>query len=310
MNCLTAEQLRRNTESRSGWDLYRAHRERVTQLVLQALQPLSRGELCVLGAGNCNDLDLHAILATGWRVQLVDLDQSALLAGVEQQGLADDQRIACHGGIDLTGVWDEIAALTPQSDIESVRAVAQRLATARPTVDLPTGRIVLSIGLLSQLVETATFTIGEKHAGFLELVQGLRLQHLRLAADLVEPGGRLIVTSEIVSTSTAPHIAEATEIELPSVLSKLLLEGNFFSGLHPSFIGQTLRTDPLLSEQLSNLSVAGPWLWHFIARTYAVCAFIATKQAAIVPIEPPYQAVGWDQLQASAQRPASSDPLH
>lgn len=277
MNSLTAEQLQRNSDSRGSWERYRSHRERVTHLVLREASRLRRRELCVLGAGNCNDLDLAAILDAGWRVHLVDLDATALQAGVEQQGLLGDWRIARHGGVDLTGTWDELAALEPSTTAERVHDLAQRLETARPTYELPTGGLVLSLGLLSQLVEVASLTIGTQHAGYLELVQALRLQHLRLANDLVEPGGTMIATSEIVSSDTAPQIAVAGVDELPSVLSKLLLEGNFFSGLHPSLIGQTLRIDPLIGPQITDLRVEGPWLWHFTVRTYAVCAFIGHK---------------------------------
>lgn len=277
MNSLTAEQLRRNSDSRWSWERYRSHRERITHLILREAARFPCRELCVLGAGNCNDIDLVAILDAGWRLQLIDLDAAALQAGVEQQGLLHDPRLARHGGVDLTGTWDELAALEPSTDVAHVHDLTQRLATARPTYELPTGRLVLSIGLLSQLVEVASLTIGAQHTGFLELVQALRLQHLRLATDLVEPGGTLIATSEIVSSDTAPQIAAASADELPSVVSKLLLEGNFFSGLHPGLIGQTLRTDPGIGPQFAELRVEGPWLWNFAVRTYAVCAFIGHK---------------------------------
>lgn len=280
MNRLTAEQLRRNEQTRSNWAQYKSHRDRITDLVRNfapQATPATCKELTILGAGNCNDLDLNALLADGWQIHLVDLDADALTRGTSQQGLAGDDRIATHGGVDLTSMWDELSSLTPETDPELVREIAQRLPLSRPTYELPPAHVVLSVGLISQLVEAAVLSIGDQHPAFVELVQALRLQHLRLVNELTEPGGTFIVTSEVVSTDTAPQLAGVHYDELPSVLSKLLLEGNFFSGLHPGLIGQTLQTDRAIADQMESLRVAGPWLWNLGVRTYAVCGFVGVK---------------------------------
>ncbi len=280
MNRLSAEQLRRNEQTRLSWDQYRSHRDRITQLVRDFAPrsaSSSKKELTILGAGNCNDLNLPAFLADEWQIQLVDLDSQALSDGVHRQKLDDDFRVAAHGGVDLTGLWNELSSLKPDTDPEVIRELAQRLPSSRPTYELPPGHVVLSVGLLSQLVEAAVLSIGDRHPAFVELVQALRLQHLRLVHELTEPGGTFIVTSEVVSTDTAPQLAGLHDDELPSVLSKLLLEGNFFSGLHPSLIGQTLQSDRAIADQTESLRVAGPWLWNFGVRTYAVCGFVGVK---------------------------------
>lgn len=277
INHLTAEQQRRNVQCRHSWERYATHRDRVTQLVIKARRQPSQRELCVLGAGNVNDLDLQRLLDDGWQMHLVDIDESALREGVARQGLHDDPRIAIHGPVDVTGCLQELCQLDRSSSLEVVREITTALGTSRPTYEVPAADVVLSTGLLSQLVEIATLSISSEHVGFVELVQALRLQHLRMLAELTRPKGTMILTSEVVSSTTAPQLLTTTEQDLPSVLSLLLLQGNFFSGLHPGLIGQTLQTDPVLSEQIEHLQVEGPWLWDFVARTYAVCAFVGHK---------------------------------
>ena len=54
---LVARQLRLNRETLDNWRLYHSHREAVADLICRPPQPTS-SRLCILGAGNCNDLDL------------------------------------------------------------------------------------------------------------------------------------------------------------------------------------------------------------------------------------------------------------
>ena len=80
-----------NRQSREAWDRYAPHRARVTALVMEALAPGDR--LCVLGAGNVNDLDLAAVLAVAAEVDLVDVDGAAMAAGVMRQQLDTNPRV-------------------------------------------------------------------------------------------------------------------------------------------------------------------------------------------------------------------------
>jgi hypothetical protein len=77
------------------------HRKRVTREVLR-LAPRQR--ICVLGAGNCNDLDLVALRTTFGELHLVDVDGEALALGLERQGLSKDAGIRAHPGVDVAGL--------------------------------------------------------------------------------------------------------------------------------------------------------------------------------------------------------------
>ena len=88
MNDIKGRQSGFNAESRDQWDAFSGHREKVSAILGAGADPCP-GRLCVLGAGNCNDLDLAALLRAHREVHLVDLDAEALAQGVERQGVAD-----------------------------------------------------------------------------------------------------------------------------------------------------------------------------------------------------------------------------
>ena len=71
-----------NEQTKDAWDLFASHRVQMTALIEQAVGvlPLSFGKptLCVLGAGNGNDLDLAKIAPQFSEIRLVDLDPTAL----------------------------------------------------------------------------------------------------------------------------------------------------------------------------------------------------------------------------------------
>lgn len=83
-----------NRQNRDAWGRYAPHRARVTGLVVEALAPGDR--LCVLGAGNVNDLDLAEVLAVAAAVDLFDIDGAAMAAGVRRQQLDGDPRVSGH----------------------------------------------------------------------------------------------------------------------------------------------------------------------------------------------------------------------
>ena len=69
-----------NDSTRGQWQMYASHRQAIERLIVSALQS-HRGRICVLGAGNCNDLDLEWLATVFSEVHLVDIDPAALAAG-------------------------------------------------------------------------------------------------------------------------------------------------------------------------------------------------------------------------------------
>src|SRR5262249_19148251 len=103
-----------NASSRSGWERYAAHRRVVTSLLTSGT---AGGRLCVLGAGNGNDLDLPALLKAFREVHLVDLDAEALTFGTTFQKVAGHPGLRTHeidvAGVDVRG-WSPGAVISAE----------------------------------------------------------------------------------------------------------------------------------------------------------------------------------------------------
>ncbi len=279
MDRITAEQVRRNQQARLGWDLYRHHRERVTQLLLDSAPP-GQGTLCVLGAGNCNDLDLQRLRQHFRSIHLVDLDAEAVSLGCEMQNVFHDPAIRRCGGIDVTGISAALQPWTPQQpaatpEIEAV--IRDALTQNISGLQLGPFDVVASVGLLTQLIEMVDVTLGNQHPQFLALMSAVRLRHLRLLLELTQPGGKAWLFVEVVSSLTCPELLHTPETGLVTVLQQALVRQNFFTGVNPVMLSRLFTEDPELAAGIATLQLTDPWLWTFFTRTYAVCAFSATK---------------------------------
>ena len=187
-NPLVARQLRLNRETLDFWRLYRSHREAVADLISRTPQPGS-ASLCILGAGNCNDLDLVRFTSRFAQVHLVDLDRQAMDKGVQRQSPPAPGRIRLHGGIDLTGILKTLA--TWERHRPKRESIAHCIREARAFAGLPVPdrfEVVASMCLLSQIIDSVVSMTGPG-AVPLELVRALRQRHLHLLAELLLPGG-------------------------------------------------------------------------------------------------------------------------
>ena len=103
MNSLVQIQANNNRATSGGWEVAAEHRHQVTELL--NCGPINRqGRLCILGAGNCNNVELTTLLESFREIHLVDVDAIALERGVTSQGLRDSERVTLHGNVDVTGM--------------------------------------------------------------------------------------------------------------------------------------------------------------------------------------------------------------
>jgi len=271
MNRLVELQVRRNAAGRDAWECAARHRQRVTGLLCDAA-PSVGGRLCVLGAGNCNDLELTLLARRFAEVHLVDVDGEALAAAVARQGPFAGGAVHLHGGCDLTGIWQQLAAWSAEPSgrignpsYEDVRRAIDAVKAFVP--ELP-GEfdVAASVCLLSQLIDGIVVSLGERHPAFLDLLQAVRRRHLQLLADVTAPGGTGLLITDIVSTDTAPSLADVPEDRLEPALMALVDAGNLFHGVHPAVIANELQTDP----RVRAVEILKPWVWDLGVRQYGV----------------------------------------
>ena len=276
---LIQEQARRNTEADAAWRLYAQHRERVTQLLLNARTPTGE-RLCLLGAGNLNDLDLAALSSVFREIVLVDVDTVALRRGLSRQGFAEDARFQVLAPTDVSGVFAELSQLASSQQVreEAIDSCLRAIAQIPDWAEQVRCDVVASIGLLTQLIDGVLRSIGESHPRSWELVSAIRTQHLRLMLKLAIPGGAAVLVTEVVSSDSCPALLSVGEDKLLELLRREIAARNFFTGTNPAALQELLRTEPSLAEQLSHTQFTEPWLWSFLTRTYAVYALTMRKR--------------------------------
>ena len=268
-NCgLVARQLQLNRETVDNWRLYRSHRKAVADLICLTPQPAS-ARLCILGAGNCNDLDLARFSGRFSQVHLVDLDRQAMAEGVRRQSPTAPGGISLHGGIDLTGILKNLD--TWERFRPGREGIAHCIREARAFGGLPfLGRfeVVASICLLSQLIDTVVSVTGPK-AVPLELVGALQQRHLSLLAELLLPGGAGHLVTDFALERGDPRPARETSPQPQSAGAS----GNAFLGLSPRELCALASHDAVLRHQVRDVRVSPSWLWRQNPRrTLHVCA--------------------------------------
>jgi len=269
MNSLAHAQAELNATSRDRWAAFAPHRARVT-----ALLGRPGGRLCVLGAGNGNDLDLAALLDVHREIHLVDLDGAALADGVARQGVGGHAGVHCHGGLDVTGVFDAMAAWSPRTVLRDADLAACADGPARGVAAALPGPfdVVVSACVLSQLIAAVARALGYRHPQFVAAMRAVRAGHLRLLARLLAPGGAGVLVTDVVSSLTLPALATAADADLPALLAEQIRARNFFHGVNPAVLADLFLTDPVLAALVTDVESVPPWRWDMGPRLYAVCA--------------------------------------
>ncbi len=273
MNDSEGRHIAFNAASRDQWSGFEAHRHKVSELLAADGDP-SRARLCILGAGNGNDIDLPTLLKGYFAVHLVDLDANALDRGAVRQGVDEHPALRLFGKVDLTGLLDAIAGFSPATPVrpELLAALAERPALAVPPVLAGPYDMVASTCLLSPLIGNAFHSIGESHPQFMAMVQAIRTGHMRLLAELTAPGGTMILITDITSSDILPELRSLPESTLAGLFPRIVRDRAYFHGLNPVVVGSIVEQDPVLSMRVASGESLAPWRWHLHGRVYLVWA--------------------------------------
>jgi hypothetical protein len=116
---------------------FAGHRERLTAIIAAGIAQGAGGRLCVLGAGNCHDLDLTHLATLFGEIHLVDIDAAAIEGARDRQDETTKSRIVCHAPIDLSGLVDRIdrwkqMQVTPDEVMNHPAEASRHIADALP----------------------------------------------------------------------------------------------------------------------------------------------------------------------------------
>ena len=276
-NPLTRLQKHRNEASAGAWAVAQSHRQRLLELICRH-KTGSQATLCILGAGNCNDLDLNALLNEFVQIQLVDIDLEALQRGCQSQSLTPSNQLKILGNCDLTGFWHQLAKASYSEAISDnlIDDLISAISEWSGPDNLGSFDTVVSTCMLSQVVEAIIGTIGS-HDRCLEVIVAARKRHLQMLQDLTKPGGTSILVTDFVSTDTAPDLPTLSGQALADRLSGMIAEHNFFAGLNPMRITGLLLEPDFLNGPAEKVDCQLPWLWNQGSRYYAVTAISFQK---------------------------------
>lgn len=183
---LIAEYRSHNESTEGNGAAFGAHRAQVTSLVLQA----GRGRLCVLGAGNCNDLDLAAVTRQFDQVLLVDLDAHALERAYARQPPPVQSRLRLLAPMDVSGALPLLEAWSARPPSSAVLRSLPETSAAAIAASLPEGNdVVISTCVLSQIMWACNEVLGARNPRRNLVAAALVVGHLAGMARALRPGG-------------------------------------------------------------------------------------------------------------------------
>jgi hypothetical protein len=262
-----------NRATADSWDIFADHRERVTRLVVDAAPG---GRLLVLGAGNCNDLDLAA-LATHFReVHLADVDERALRRARERVPPEVAAALTLHAPVDLSGALHRLPDFRRTPPTPAQLGALPRSAADAVLATLPGGfDVVLSACLLSQLMHSCYLALGARHQSLQLAASALAIAHLRSLAGLLAPQGTAVLVTDTVSSETYA-LADLWPGRDPlQVLGEVDRQGYALTGTGPSSVRRIITQDAVVAPLASPPRLVPPWLWRFSDEiTYLVYALV------------------------------------
>ncbi|HEX2869743.1 MAG TPA: hypothetical protein VHP33_00780 [Polyangiaceae bacterium] len=260
---LIDEQRKANQSTRSLFDSYLEHRTQTTQLALDSARPGVSQTLCVLGAGNCLDLDLTKLAARFSAVHLVDIDRSALEGAVARQTPDVQARLVLHAPVDLSGLLDKLERwarldTTEQELLQHHRKTSESLAARIGSHD-----VVLSASCITQMQLSVLQALGDKHQLFDATRHVLGATHLHTLHALTKPGGRaLLVTDVLSSTRFAPLAELPPDTNLLKLLTQLMSAEQMIYIARPGLFHMLQQQDPLLNQSSTLSAPLTAWVWQ------------------------------------------------
>ena len=222
----------------------------------------------MIGAGNCQDIDLPALAASFSEIRLIDSDVAAVDAAVSQLAADVTSRIRIFAPFDIAAPLMSLSVFDSH-DTAQRSALLEALESSALQNEIPVSDVVVSTCLLSQLIDSASQIASPV---LLPLIQAIRRGHLARLLSLTSAAGRALLITDLVSSDTVPDLAQTMPAELPKLMFRCLQSGNFFSGLNPAVVQHDIKHIPACVQLCRSSRILPPWHWHLGPRSFAVYA--------------------------------------
>ncbi len=258
------------------------HRSHQTALLLSDCKQ-HYGRVCVLGAGNCLDLELNTITNNYEEVHLVDIDREALVRARARLPTVLQKKVYLHSPIDLSCANNRLAAwrnmqVTPEELIEFPNSAVELLLRKLPAPF----ECVLSSCLASQLLLTTRHILGEQHPLFHAVSITMLITHLRLLVGLTKTEGRTLFVTDISSDEIAPFAKIAESRNGLNLLNQRASANQIFNYLDADFLSELTQQDPYFNSRAVFGQPQNAWLWNNGPhRTFLVYASVITQKSLV-----------------------------
>jgi len=241
---------------------FASHRERLTEHLL-ARAGDGNSRLCLLGAGNGNDIELERLLERYREVHLVDLDATALQRASQHISGEAASRLVRHAPVDVSGVLDRLERwarleLTPEELVGHAESTARTLQSLLPGPF----EVVASTCLLTQIQRAPVAILGDKHRLFQAIRHTLSVTHLRVLHALLGAGGKALLVSDISADSITKLPDAVPGQSLVPLIAALVQKGSVFQVAQPELLRAMARDDPALSVGATLSPPFDAWLWE------------------------------------------------
>jgi len=259
-----SEQIASNDSATGHEATFADHRARLTGEIADRGPATGRGRLCLLGAGNANDVDLDALASRFAEIHLVDIDPAAIARAAARVAPAARARIVVHAPLDASGLYDRLErwAVDPPK-LDALDGIVEEAVT-RVAAALPGPfDVVVSCSLLTQLQLVLLQVIGDGNPRFAELRATLNRAHVRTLGALLAPGGVALLVTDLSDTNIHPALDRvAADSDLGKLMSDLIAAGSIIYVAHPGLLSSEMRRDPGLKQTFVVRFPIGPWLWR------------------------------------------------
>jgi len=254
-------QIDRNSRSGDVWDRFASHRERLMTLVASHAEG---GALCVLGAGNCDDLDLPRLARQFATIHLADLDGEAMERARARQPPAVRDALVLHGGVDLSGLLDRLDDWGDAfpDDYALHEAVYRATCAVAEALGGPF-QATLSTCALSQLAVPFRMAWAAPESTWSKLNAAITAIHVGVLARITASRGAAWLVFDALSSAEAPGLLALRD--RPAAELRTAVTAGARSG------AMVLQPEPTeLLDQICNLGISAPercpsltepWLW-------------------------------------------------
>jgi hypothetical protein len=257
----------------ADWELYAAHRARLTDAIVESARLAAGGapkrlpRLALLGAGNCNDVDLPRLADAFAEIHLVDVDGAALARAVARQPEPVRPRLRRHA-VDLSGLparrlgrWKRVAPQPAEIEAAAGAALDSILTKLGGPFD-----VVASTCVLTQMSFALREALGDRHPALEAARFALMRTHLSTLVGLAAPGGAALFVTDVVSSTSYALGEPGDGRSTTDLLRDVVSSGAAYFTANPELAAGLLA-------EVATPELLEPWLWTGpLERTYLVYA--------------------------------------